>query len=373
MRHVVRGGLSMLHAQAAPRREGPLFPRLLGDVGGTNARFAWQSHEGAAIEQVQVLPCAHYPSLAAAVQAYLQATVQAQSLGRPASASIGIATPVVGDWLAMTNHHWQFSVAALRSQLGLERLLVLNDFTALALALPQLDQQAKRQIGGGLPVVGAPVGLLGPGTGLGVSGLIRDASAGLFLPIAGEGGHVTLAASNALEFAVIEKLQMRHGHVSAERVLSGTGLVHLYEALAQVHGVASEPLTPAQIMQRALNIGLDQGPDHSPTGSADDPLGGADPMAGEVLDLFCGFLGQVAGDLALTLGARGGVYLGGGILPRMGRRLEQSPFRRRFEAKGRYTAYLQSVPVWLIDSSVPAALLGAAQALSLPESFLTPV
>jgi glucokinase len=301
--------------------------------------------------------------LADAVQAYLQLSLQ----GRPACAAIGIATPVLGDWLAMTNHRWAFSARALRSELGLERLLVLNDFTALALALPQLDERAKRQIGGGSPVLGAPIALLGPGTGLGVSGLVQDAAAGLFLPIAGEGGHVTLAASNASEFAVIEMLQARYGHVSAERVLSGAGLVHLYGALAQLRGLAIEPLTPAQIMQRAME------PDVSVGGADTQAQPRVDPMALETLDLFCGFLGQVAGDLALTLGARGGVYIGGGIVPRMGRRFEQSPFRARFEAKGRYSAYLQSIPVWLIDSPMPVALLGAAQALSLPESMLTTV
>ena len=355
----------MLQALAATRRPGPLFPRLLGDVGGTHARFAWQSHEGAAIEHVEVLPCAQYPSLADALQAYLRLDSRLNLQGRPACAALGIATPVLGDWLAMTNHPWAFSARALRSELGLERLLVLNDFTALALALPELDEQAKRQIGGGSPISGANIALLGPGTGLGVSGLVRDASASL--PIAGEGGHVTLAAGNALEFAVIEMLQARYGHVSAERVLSGAGLVSLYGALAQIRGLPLEPLTPAQIMQRAM------GADASAGGAAAAAGGNCDAMALETLDLFCGFLGQVAGDLALTLGARGGVYIGGGIVPRMGRRFEQSPFRARFEAKGRYSAYLQSIPVWLIDSPMPVALLGAAQALALPESMLTTV
>jgi Glucokinase len=154
----------MLQALAPTRRPGPLFPRLLGDVGGTHARFAWQSHEGAAIEQVEVLPCAQYPSLADAVQAYLRLHSQLNSQGRPACAALGIATPVLGDWLAMTNHPWAFSARALRAELGLECLLVLNDFTALALALPELDEQAKRQIGGGSPVSGANIALLGPGT-----------------------------------------------------------------------------------------------------------------------------------------------------------------------------------------------------------------
>ena len=229
-------------------------------------------------------------------------------------------------------------------ELGLERLLVLNDFTALALALPQLDDQAKRQIGGGSPVTGANIGLLGPGTGLGVSGLVQDASAGL--PIAGEGGHVTLAASNALEFAVIEVLQARYGHVSAERVLSGQGLVDLYVALRQQQGL------PAQAVSSAAEI-------------SHWALQDQDAVALQALHLFAGWLGSVAGDLVLTLGARGGVYLGGGIVPRWLGWLEQSAFKARFSAKGRFAAYLQDVPVWVINAPDSPALWGAARALTL--------
>jgi len=162
----------------------------------------------------------------------------------------------------------------------------------------------------------------------------------------GEGGHVTLAASNSLEFEVIEQLRKRYGHVSAERVLSGTGLVDLYHAIRAIKSDYDiEVTTPAQV----LALGMD----------------GSSTLARQALDLFCGWLGSVAGDLALTLGAVGGIFIGGGIAPRLKSHLLQSDFRRRFEAKGRYQTYLQAIPTWLIDAPISPALDGAARALEL--------
>lgn len=323
-------------AQPAP------YPRLLGDIGGTNARFGWQASAEAGITQVQVLPCAEHASLLLAVQTYLQQ----QNLSVPPCAAFGIANPVTGDEVSMTNHHWKFSVSALRAELGLTRLLLLNDFTALALALPSLPPQARRQIGTGVAAAGAAIGLIGAGTGLGVSGLLPVGHQDKWLPIAGEGGHVTLSASNALEFAVIQLLQKRYSHVSAERVLSGAGLVDLYHALCELKSGAGREITsPAQVLERA----------HAHP----------DSSASEAVDLFGGFLGSVAGDLALTLGARGGIFIGGGIVPRLGARFDTTPFRARFEDKGRFKTYLQQIPTWVIDSPVSPALQGAAQALSL--------
>jgi glucokinase len=309
--------------QAAP------YPRLLGDIGGTNARFGWQTHEGAEISQVQVLLCAEHASLLAAAQHYLQH----QGLTAPLCAAFGMANPVTGDQVVMTNHH----------------LLLLNDFTALALSLTQLPEAQKQQIGGGHAVPHAAIGLIGPGTGLGVSGLLPVGHSGQWLPIAGEGGHVSLSAANAHEFAVIQELQKRYGHVSAERVLSGAGLVDLYRSLCEINGDEGESgrdiTTPADVLARAQAVPLS--------------------TAHEALDLFCGFLGSVAGDLALTLGARGGLYIGGGIVPRLGARFAASPFRARFEDKGRFKTYLEEIPTWVIQSPVAPALLGASQALSL--------
>jgi glucokinase len=325
--------------QAAP------YPRLLGDIGGTNARFGWQAQAGAEIGHVQVLPCADYASLMEAVQHYLRQ----QGLSTPPCAALGIANPVTGDQVTMTNHHWTFAVKALREGLGLARLLLLNDFTALALSLTQLPEAHKHQIGGGQAIPHTAIGLIGPGTGLGVSGLLPAGCSKQWLPMAGEGGHVSLSAANAHEFAVIQQLQKRYDHVSAERVLSGVGLVDLFHALCEIKGDHDDPgcyiITPAEVLAHAQA---------EPTSTAS-----------EALDLFCGFLGSVAGDLALTLGARGGIYIGGGIVPRLGTRFESSPFRGRFEDKGRFKNYLKAIPVWVIQSPVSPALLGASLALSL--------
>jgi glucokinase len=320
----------------------PAFPRWLGDIGGTNARFGWQAQPQAPISHVQVLPCAEHPTLVDAALSYLQA----QGLAAPACAAFGIATAVHSDQVAMTNHHWAFSVDHVRQALGLQRLLLLNDFTALALALPQLRPEQLRQVGAGRAAAGAAVALIGAGTGLGVSGLLPMGHPGQYLPLSGEGGHVTLSAQSELEFRVISLLRKRYGHVSAERVVCGAGLVELYHALCELCGDQGlEITTPADVMARA----------QAQPGST----------AHEAVELFCGFLGSVAGDLALTLGARGGVYIGGGMVPRLGDRFKDTPFRARFEAKGRFSAYLQAIPTWVIDSPVSPALEGASQALTL--------
>jgi glucokinase len=255
---------------------------------------------------------------------------------------MAIASPVLDDEICMTNLAWRFSISALRQELGCQVLLVLNDFAALALALADLPDSVLRPIGPvRCPRPGAK-GLLGAGTGLGVSGLIPGASHAV--PLMGEGGHVTLAATNPLEYAVIEALRWHHPHVSAERVLSGAGLVSLHQALAQVQGLGNEAdLTPAEVLSLGLN--------------------GESYLARQALDLFCGWLGSVAGDLALTLGAVGGVYVGGGIAPRMSDFLLKSSFRQRFTSKGRYRDYLDAIPTWLIDAPASPALDGAARAL----------
>lgn len=329
---------------AAPAGIEP-FPRLLADIGGTNARFGWQDSAQAEVGRVEVLPCAEHDSLKAAIERYLQH----EGLAVPPSAAFGIACPVTGDAVTMTNHHWRFSVGELRVALGLRRLLVVNDFTALALALPTLPTSVLHPVGSGVADPGAAVGLIGPGTGLGVSGLLPSGRASVWIPISGEGGHVTLPVTTADEFAVIARLQKRYGHVSAERVLCGAGLVDLYHALCDVRGDRGHEITtPAQVLARAQEQ--------------------ADTLAIDTLEMFCAFLGSVAGDLALTLGARGGVYIGGGIVPRLGESFERSAFRERFEQKGRYRSYLQRIPTLVIRSRVSPALEGASRALSVSES-----
>jgi glucokinase len=319
------------------------YPRLLADIGGTHARFASQLGAGEPLSHVARYACADFETLWDAICHHLWR----EGLPRPSCCAIGIATAITGDQVRMTNHHWNFSINALRSALGVRRLVVLNDFSALALALPALQAHDWRQVGGGEAVPGAPVGLVGPGTGLGVSGLVPQMSGGLagaaMVPIAGEGGHVTLSSSEPEEAAVLAVLQRRFGHVSAEQALSGPGLENLYRALGEVRGDPHASASAAQITAAAL--------------------GGDDGLAGAALALFCALLGDVAGNLALTLGARGGLYVGGGIVPRLGDWFDRSAFRERFESKGRFRGYLSAIPTLVLQSSDQAALMGAARAL----------
>lgn len=313
------------------------FPRLLGDIGGTNARWAWQQGAGSGLSHASTYPCAQFESVQAVIEHYLHD----QRLPRPARVAFGIATPITGDVVTMTNHHWSFSVVALQAALCVERCLVINDFEAIAAALPTLTAADSRRVGGGLAVPGAPVAVLGPGTGLGVAGLVQGA-AGRPIGIAGEGGHVTLAAANAREASVLAHLQERYGHASAERAISGPGLVNLYDAVCALDARPAVTLPPAEVVARAL--------------------AGSDAACVEALQLFGGFLGSVAGNLALTLGARGGIFLGGGIVPRLGTAFDALPFRARFEDKGRFRAYLERIPTSVITAPAPA-LYGAANAL----------
>ena len=326
-----------------PATPDPVMPagaRLLADVGGTNARFAWQAGPGGLIDQQITLPTAAYPGIADAIRDYLQRIARAA----PPACSIAIANPVVGDAVRMTNHHWSFSIEALRQEIGLQRLLVVNDFTALALALPALQPEELRQVGGGSAQPAAPIGLIGPGTGLGVSGLLPDGHGG-WVPLQGEGGHITLAGRTPRERAVLERIEARYGHASAERAVSGQGLVDVYRSLCELDRPQAPPpaLSAAEISAAAL---------------AED-----DPLAREAVLLMCAFLGTAAGNLALTLGALGGVYIGGGIVPRLGEAFARSDFRERFESKGRFRELLARIPVYVIHAERSPALLGAARAL----------
>lgn len=316
------------------------FPRLLGDVGGTNARWAWQDRAGALLSHVRVLPCANYPGIDACIADYLCL----EGLPPPRQAGFGIATPITGDAVQMTNHHWSFSIAVLCDTLGVDRLRVLNDFEALAHAVPGLGDTDRRAVGGGQASAAGNLAVIGAGTGLGVSGLVADGRGGLSV-VVGEGGHVTLPACTDREASIAAVLRERFGHASAERALSGPGLVNLYEALCVLDGRTAQALQPADVMNQALA-----------TGAA------ADPTCREAVTTFAALLGSAAGNLALTLGARGGVYLGGGIVPRLGAVFDTLPFRARFEDKGRYRGYLAAIPTWVITAETPA-LSGVARAL----------
>lgn len=315
------------------------FHYLIGDVGGTNARFALVRGDQQPLEHELTLPTAKFENLATALQEYLQ------RVGSPEvhRACIAIANPITGDWLRMTNSHWSFSVEQTRLQLGFTQLRVLNDWEAMAMSGPVLTSADLVQIGPGDPQEGAPKGFIGPGTGLGVASLVRSQD-GQWVACAGEGGHVTLAPTCKREIEILGVLLNTYSHVSVERVVSGMGLENIYKAICELEGLEAEPLTAADITTRALK--------------ADDIL------CEESLDRMCRFLGAAAGNLALTLGALGGVYLGGGIVGKLGDYFRYSGFREAFESKGRFKSYMQGIPTYVIRANQPA-LLGAAMGLGL--------
>lgn len=312
---------------------------LLGDIGGTNARFALVQPGTRRISQAITLPTVQFPDLASAAKAYLQQAGQASVQ----QACIAIANPIDGDTLKMTNNHWHFSIEATRLALGLDRLLMLNDWEAMAMAAPALQGDDLVQIGPGEPVPYAPKGLIGPGTGLGVSGLVRS-RLGDWVPVVGEGGHVSLSPTCPREADILRTLWGSYPHVSAERVISGMGLENLYRAICQLNGTLAEALVAAQVTERALAA--------------------SDTACEEALERMCCLLGNAAANLALTLGARGGIYLGGGVIARLGDYFSKSGFRAAFEAKGRFTPYMQRIPTYIIQAEQPA-LIGCAVGLGL--------
>ena len=309
-------------------------PALVGDIGATNARFALVASNGTLTRHANLL-CEDHASLADAISAYL-----AQSGGAtPTQAVIAVATSPHGDRVSFTNNPWTFSIAELAAALDL-RLRVVNDFLAGAMAVPRLGPEDVLQVGGGAALAGAPIGVIGPGSGLGVSALVPSGET--YVPVAGEGGHVTMAPADDLESAVLGLLRQRYDHVSAERLLSGPGLVNIYNALCEIGGERSPGLTAAQI--------------------SDPRTAAEDAHAADAVAMFCAMLGTAAGNLALTLGARGGIYIAGGIVPKLGAAFTQSGFRTRFESRGRFSAYLAAIPTFVVVRP-DAALLGAAALL----------
>lgn len=314
--------------------------RLVGDIGGTHARFGLIDDRCAAPQHVRILRCAEHEDLSAAVESYLG------TIGGPRvkDAALAVATPVLGDRLQFTNNTWSVSIAQMRKRLGLSRLLVVNDLVALALAIPHLPTDEFRQLGLGRGVPGAPIAVLGVGTGLGTAGLVQ-AGGNFRIAIPGEGGHMSFSPANGREMALLSVLWTRWQHVSFERLVSGPGLVNIHQALCELDGVAWEPVTTVDLMTRAS---------------------AGDSRCEEAVDMLCGVLGTVAGNFCLAIGATGGVYLGGGVVSALGNSLDQSQFRERFEAKGRFRSYLAQVPTWVI-SSPHAALVGLATLFERPD------
>ncbi|GJH15447.1 MULTISPECIES: bifunctional transcriptional regulator/glucokinase [Caballeronia] len=322
-----------VHKAAAQHADGP---RLLADIGGTNARFALETAPGE-IGQIRVYPGADYPGIAEVMQQYLKDT----KVGRVNHAAIAIANPVDGDHVKMTNHDWSFSIEATRRALGFDTLLVVNDFTALAMALPGLTDTQREQVGGGSRRQNSVIGLLGPGTGLGVSGLIPADDR--WIALGSEGGHATFSPFDEREDLVTRYARRKFPHVSFERVCAGQGLELIYRALAERDNVTvADDFNAADVTNRALQ---------------------GEALALEVVNCFCAILGTFAGNIAVTLGALGGIYIGGGIVLKLGELFHKSPFRERFEAKGRFQQYLSGIPTYIITAEYPA-FLGVSAILS---------
>lgn len=311
------------------------------DIGGTNARFAIaEIVDGrvASLSRETVLKTASYANLQSAWE-----TFSAQ-IGHPLprAAAIAVAAPVQDDVLKLTNNPWTIQVSALWAQLGLDRVAVLNDFEAIGHAVAQLDQAQFSTLCGpdsGLPEAGV-ISVIGPGTGLGVAQVLRRP--GGYDVVSTEGGHVGFAPSDEVEDAILSRLRQRFPHISAERIVSGPGLIHIYEGLAALEG------QPAQI-----------GDDKALWASA---LAGRDSLAAAALERFCLCLGAYAGDIALAQGAAG-VVIAGGLGQRIADVLARSGFGQRFAAKGRFTSMMAAIPVKLINHKQPG-LYGAAAAFA---------
>ena len=307
-----------------------IFPKraLLADIGGTNTRLALL--EDGIIRDIRIEPTGGNTGLAQTLRAYLD--------GRQiAGAALAVAAPVDTSPIRCTNADWSFTRDEVSDAIGTANVAIVNDFAAQALALPHLQAAELVKTGGGEIAPDRPKTVLGPGTGLGVAALVP--SAGGWQPLTTEAGHMTLAAMNAEEDAVIAWLRREYDHVSAERVLSGHGLTLLYNALADLSGEPAPHGRPNGI---------------TPGGITAAAHHGSDPIAVRTIEFFCRFLGTVAADAALAYGATGGVYIGGGIVPRLGALFASSGFRDRFESKGRFSDLLRTVPTFVVTAEYPA-------------------
>jgi len=300
----------------------------MADIGATTTRCALLDDKGQELAP-EIFDNADFTSLEGVLRIYLD---HRRASDQPARAALAVAAPIIGDDVQMINIGWRFSQSALKEALNLKRLQVVNDFAAIAWALPQLNAADLTPIGGGESVPRTTLAALGPGSGLGVSALVPAADS--WAVMTGEGGHVSMPAVTREEQDVIALLRDRFdGHCSAERVLSGPGLVNLYVALAELAGRGRPTVNPEDVTNLARQ---------------------GEPLARKTLGMFFAMLGTVAANLAVTTGARGGIYIAGGIVPRLLEQIRQSAFRERFEAKGRYRQYLAAIPTYVITAQLPA-------------------
>lgn len=307
-----------------------MYPRLVADIGGTNARFALATDD-TVLQDRKTLPTEQFRSIEQAIAHYLDGLD-----AHPRGACLAIACPVAGEQVQMTNHHWHFSISALEERFGWERLAVINDFRAIALSLPHLERDQYLTLGGGHPGRDGPLCVLGPGTGLGVALAIPHVGDWLTVPT--EGGHASVAPTTKVELAIFEYWLERGLSLSRENLVSGPGLYRLYAAHCALKKKPLQAEDAAGVSELAKR---------------------GDAPAGYALEMFFALLGSICGDQALATGARGGVFLAGGMLPRMKEPLLASNFRDRFEDKPPMSHYLRPIATALITEPDPG-LVGAA-------------
>ncbi len=314
------------------------YPRLISDIGGTNARFSLET-SAYKYEHSTTLACKDYENMAEAITHYLKEI----NVSNVEHAAIALPAPIVDDTIIMVNSPWQhLSQAETKAHLGIKSLIFLNDFHALSLSIPHIDKSQLVQVGGLEPDTNKPIGILGPGTGLGMALLTRHPN-GEYLSVAAEGGHSSVPLVNEEEFELWHFVHKRFHHVSVERLISGPGLQLMYEAISNIKGIQIMQLpTPAEITTRGINNQC--------------------LISKLCIDHFCRILGTVAANLAIMSNSFGGIYLGGGIIPQMLDYFINSDFRCRFEDKGRLRPYLTRIPVYVILEKYPA-FLGVSHAL----------
>ncbi|WP_353643810.1 glucokinase [Mesorhizobium sp. WSM2239] len=322
--------------------QGLKFPILIGDVGGTNARFAIVLDADSEPSEPKIVQTASFATIDDAIRS----AVLDKTPVKPRSAVLAIAGPVDGDEIALTNCPWIVRPKAMLAGLGLSDIVILNDFEAQALAVVALDKEHMEKIGGGAPEPNASRVVLGPGTGLGVAGLVH--ACGRWIPVPGEGGHMDIGPRTPRDLQVFPHIERIEGRVSGEQILCGRGLVNTYRAIAKADGITAKMPSPAEITAAALSR--------------------SDPVATEALDLFVTCLGRTAGDLALVFKSRGGVFLTGGIAQKIVPALKTGNFRTAFEDKAPHKELLKSVPVYVMTHPLPA-LAGLAAYARAPALF----
>lgn len=306
---------------------------LVADIGGTNLRIGISDEQGK-LENIALYECNQYPSLSAVINHYIS---EQNLTGHELHACLAIACPVENDLITMTNLPWEFSKTQLKQELNLSTLLLINDYTAIAHCIPLLDETNKVQIGEGEAIKGKPISICGPGTGLGVANLINHNDQ--WVSLSGEGGHVDFAPVDHQEVDILRYLNTKYSRVSYEQLLSGLGLEQIYQAIAWSKQLDVPLLAAHEISAKAIDEECE--------------------LCQEALAQFCRTLGSFAGNLSLTLGSFGGVYIAGGIVPRFIEYFKKSDFRKRFELKGRLSSFNQNIPTYVITEAQPG-LLGAA-------------